>query len=104
MSFTQVSIWLAPRTTAVQAGGGVLGPGDYGGAYVGLQGHVDVDHAELVFVAAGGPGGALTLAEGGALGGLRDDRAGPVPEDAKGSLGGDGEQLGCGTPPGPLGN
>ena len=57
---------VAPRG-AMEAGGLGLGPVDEGGPDVGLQGEVDVDHAEVVAVAAGSPGGVLAGGEVGVL-------------------------------------
>jgi hypothetical protein len=45
---------------------------------VGFQDEVDVDHAELVGVAASGSGGMLAGGEVSALFGLQDDLAGPL--------------------------
>ena len=52
---------------AMEAGGLPLGPVDDRGADVGLQGEMDVDHAELVAVAAGRPGAVLAGGEVGVL-------------------------------------
>jgi hypothetical protein len=62
----------------MEAGGLGLGPVDDRGPDVGLQGEVDVDHAEVVGVAAGTAGGVLAGAEVTVLLGFQDDLAGPL--------------------------
>ena len=60
---------------------------------MGLQGEVDVDHAELVAVAAGAPGGALPSRQAAVLLGLERGLARPVAKDVEGLLLGDRHEL-----------
>jgi hypothetical protein len=63
---------------AMQPGGLGLGSVDDGGPDVRFEGEMDVDHAELVAIAAGTSGVFLASGEVSALLGLEDDASGAV--------------------------
>jgi hypothetical protein len=65
-----------------------------GGPHMRLQGELDVDHAEVVCVAAGAAGLALALGQPPVLVGLQNDLSRPLFEHVEGLHGGHRQELG----------